>query len=177
MCSQRLDISQHPCLENQSKCEVEIKSYNTTQLRITDFGLLIATTANYTIFAQSVTTKIAKTINGAYFIQYNFLNAIVCSDETSISSFILTPDYTIKYTEPYVHRLPQELHENKVDDWTDYQELKKLETGLVKQLIAWYISFSKRNYQYIWLILTIALVILYCATISVVIYYWFKTCQ
>ena len=46
LCSLRLDISEHPCLENQSKCEVEIKSYNTTQLRITEFGLLMSTTAN-----------------------------------------------------------------------------------------------------------------------------------
>ena len=71
----------------------------------------MATTANCAILAQGVTTKIAKTNNGAYFIPYNFSGAIVCSDGTSIPSQILTLDYTIKYTEPYVHRLPQELDE------------------------------------------------------------------
>ena len=30
LCSQRLDKSEHPCFENQSKWEVEIKSYTTT---------------------------------------------------------------------------------------------------------------------------------------------------
>ena len=89
---------------------------------------------------------------------------------------LLTLDYTIKYTEPYVHRLPQELDEYKVEDWTDYQELKKLETALVKQVIACYVSFKQQNYQCIWPILIIALVILYCATISRVIYCWCKTC-
>ena len=107
----------------------------------------MATTANCAILAQGVTTKIAKTINGAYFIPYNFSGAIVCSDGTSIPSQILTVDYTIKYTEPYMHRLPQELPEYKVEDWTDYQELNKLETGLVKQVIACYVSFSQQNYQ------------------------------
>ena len=136
LCSQKLDISEHPCLENQSKCEVEINSYKTTQLCITEFGILMVTTANFAILAQGVTTKIAKTNNGAYFIPYNFSGAIVCSDRKSIPSQILTLDYTIKYTKPYVHRLPQELDEYKVEDWTDYQELKKLETGLVKQVIA-----------------------------------------
>ena len=72
LCSQRLDISDNSCLENQSKCKVEIKSYNTTQLRITEFGLLMATTADCAILALGVTTKITKTINGAYFILYNF---------------------------------------------------------------------------------------------------------
>ena len=63
----------------------------------------------------------------------------MCSDGTSIPSSILKLDYTIKYSEPYVHLLPQELEEYKVEDWTDYQELKKLETGLVKQVIARYV--------------------------------------
>ena len=76
-----------------------------------------------------------------------------------------------------MHRLLQELEEYKVEDWTDYQELKKLETGLVKQVIARYVSFSQQNYQWIWPLLTIALVIFYCATISAVIYCWCKTCQ
>ena len=62
LCSQRLDISEHPCFENQSKCEVEIKSYNTTQLRITEFGLLMATTANCAILAQGVQLKSQKQI-------------------------------------------------------------------------------------------------------------------
>ena len=96
----------------------------------------MATTANCAILAQGVTTKIAKTNNRAYFIQYNFSGAIVCSDGTSIPSQILTLDYTIKFTELYMHRLPQELDEYKVEDWTDYQDLKKLKTGLVKQVIA-----------------------------------------
>ena len=74
----------------------------------------------------------------------------MCSDGTSIPSQILTLDYTIKYTEPYMHRLPQELEKYKVEDWTDYQELKKLETGLVKQVIERYVSFSQKNYQWIW---------------------------
>ena len=76
-----------------------------------------------------------------------------------------------------MHRLFQELDEYKVQDWTDYQELKKLKTGLVKQVIARYVSFSQQNYQWIWPILTIALVILYCSTISAVIYSWCKTCR
>ena len=84
--SQRLDISENPCLENQSKCEVEIKSCNTTKLRITEFEILMATIANCAILAQGVTTKIAKTFNGAYFISYNFSGEIVCSDGTSIPS-------------------------------------------------------------------------------------------
>ena len=134
----------------------------------------MATTANCAILAQGVKTKVATTNNGAYFIPYNFSGAIVCSDGTSIHSQILTLDYTIKSTEPYVHRL---LDEYKVDDWTDYQELKKLETKLVKLVIARYVSFSQQNYQWIWPILTIALVILYCATISGVIYCWCKTCR
>ena len=87
------------------------------------------------------------TINGAYFIPYNFSGAIVCSDVTFIPSQILTLDYTIKYTEPYVYRLPQELEKYKVEDWTDCQELKTLETELVKQVIARYVSFSQQNYQ------------------------------
>ena len=120
LCSQRLDILEHLCFENQSKCEVENKSYNRTQLRITEFKLLMATKANCAILAQGVTTKIAKPNNGAYFIPYNFCGAIVCSDRTSIPSQILTFDYTIKYTERYVHRLPQELEEYNVVDWTDY---------------------------------------------------------
>ena len=96
------------------------KSYNTTELRITEFGLFMATTANCAILAQGITTKIAKTNNGAYIIPYNFFGAIVCFDGTSNPSSLLTLDYTIKYNEPYVHRLPKELEEYKVDDWTDY---------------------------------------------------------
>ena len=76
----------------------------------------MATIVNCAILAQGVTTKIAKTFNGAYFISYNFSGAIVCFDGTSIPSQILTLDYTIKYTEPYVQRLPQELDEYKVED-------------------------------------------------------------
>ena len=128
LCSQRLDIFEQPCLENQSKCEVEIKSYNTKQVRITEFGILMAKTANCAILAQGVTTKLAQINNGAYFIPYNFSGAIVCSEGTSIPSQILTLDYTIKYTEPYVHRLFQELDDYKVEDWTSYQQLKKIET-------------------------------------------------
>ena len=90
LCSQRLDISEHPCLTNQSKCLVKIKSNFTTQLRVTEFGLLLATTADCAIFAQGVMTKIAKTNNGAYFILNNFSGAIVCSDGISIPSQILT---------------------------------------------------------------------------------------
>ena len=60
----------------------------------------------------------------------------MCSEGTSIPSSILKLDYTIKYTEPYVNFLPQELKEYKVEDWTDYQDLINLKTGLVKQLIA-----------------------------------------
>ena len=56
------------------------------------------TIANCTILAEGVTTKIAKTINGAYFIPYNFSGAIVYSNGTSISRQILTLDYTMKYT-------------------------------------------------------------------------------
>ena len=67
----------------------------------------MATRANCAILAQGVTTNIAKPNNGAYFIPYNFTGAIVWSDGTSIPSQILTLDYTIKYTEPYVHRLHQ----------------------------------------------------------------------
>ena len=40
------------------------------------------------------------------------------------------------------------------------KNLKKLETGLVKQVIARYVSFSQQTYQWIWPILTIVLVIL-----------------
>ena len=104
----------------------------------------MAKTATCAILAQGVTTKIIKTNNGTYLIPYNFSGAIVCSDGTSIPSQILTLDYTIKYTEPYVHRLPQELEEYNVEDWTDYQELKKLETGLVKQVIARCVIFAAK---------------------------------
>ena len=79
----------------------------------------MATTDNSAILAQGVKTKIAKSINGAYFIPYNFSGAIVCSDYTSIPSQTLTLDYTIKQTEPYVNRYPQELKDYKVEDWTD----------------------------------------------------------
>ena len=96
----------------------------------------MATTANCAILAQGVTNKIAKTINEAYFISYNFSGAIVCSDKTSIPNSILTLDYTIQYTEHYVHRLSQELDEYEVKNWTDNQELKMLVTGKVKQVIA-----------------------------------------
>ena len=74
----------------------------------------MATTAHCAILAQGVTSKIATTNNGAYFIPYNFSGAIVSFDGTSIPSQIQKLDYTIKYTEPYVHRLPQELDEYKV---------------------------------------------------------------
>ena len=85
---------------------------------------------------------------------------------------------TLKNTRnPYVHPLPQELEEYKVEDWTDYKELKNIETSLAKQVIAHYTTFSQNNYQWIWPILTIALIILYCATISGVIYCWCKTCR
>ena len=70
--------------------------------------------------------------------------------------------------EPYVYRIPQELEEYKEDHWTDFQELKMPETGLVKQVFARYVSFLQQNYQWIWPILTIALVILYCTTTSAV---------
>ena len=73
-------------------------------------------TANCAILAQGVTTKIATTYNGAYFIPHNFSNKIICFDGTSVPSSILTLDFTIKYTEYYVHRLPHEHEEYKVED-------------------------------------------------------------
>ena len=69
----------------------------------------------------------------------------MCSDGTSIPSSLLTLDYTIKYTEPYVHRLPQELDEYKVEDWTDYQKLETLKTGQVKQAIARCLIFAAKR--------------------------------
>ena len=92
------------------------------QLRITEFGLLMATTANSAISA-SVTTKIAKTNNESYFITYNLSSAIIWFNETSIVRQIITLEYKIKYTETYVHRIPQELKEYNVKNWTNYQEL------------------------------------------------------
>ena len=139
MYARKDDITEHPCFKIQFNCEFEIKSYNTTQLCITEFKLLMSKTANCVILASGVTTRIAKAINKAYFISYNFSGVIVFSDGTSIPSQILKLDYTIKYTEPAVHRLHQKLKEYKANDWTDYDKLKKLETGLVKQVIARYV--------------------------------------
>ena len=34
-----------------------------------------------------------------------------------------------------MHRLPQEQEEYKMEDWTDYKDMIKLKTGLVKQVI------------------------------------------
>ena len=48
---------------------------------------------------------------------------------------------------------------------------------LAKQLLARYTTFSQNNYQWIWTIFTIALIILYCATISGLHYCWCKTCR
>ena len=61
----------------------------------------MAKIANCAILADRDTTRIAKTINGANFISYNYSGAIVCSDGTSIPNQILTLDYTIKYTKHY----------------------------------------------------------------------------
>ena len=82
----------------------------------------------------------------------------MCSDGTSIPSLNLWLEYTVKYTEPFVHHLPKELDEYQVEDWTDYKTLKRLETGLAKQVIARYTKFSQNNYQWIWPILSIALI-------------------
>ena len=71
----------------------------------------MATTANCAILAEGVTTPIAIANNGALFIAYSFSGEIVFVKNTSISNQILTLDYTIKYTELYVHRLPPELNE------------------------------------------------------------------
>ena len=165
------------CLQNQSQCKVEVKTYNGTQVKIGEFGLLIATKSNCSMIAYKMANPIAKSDNGAYYVPYNFSGAVVCSDGTSIPSGEFRLEYTEKYTEPYIHPLPRELDEYKVEDWTDYKELKSLETSLAKQVIARYTTFSQNNYQWIWPILTIALIILYCATISGLIYCWCKTCR
>ena len=38
LCSQRLDISDNLCLQNQSQCKVDVKTYNGTQVKIGEFG-------------------------------------------------------------------------------------------------------------------------------------------
>ena len=177
LCSENSDVSDIPCLQNQSTCDVQIKTYNETQVRVTQFGLLIATKANCSKHTIGHKISIAKTENGAYFIPYNFSGAIVCSDGTSIPSADFKFDYTVKYTEPYMHLLPQELDDYNVEEWTDYKQLKSLETGLAKQVIERYTTFSNNNNHWIWPILAIALIILYSATISGIIYCWCKTCR
>ena len=38
-----------------------------------------------------------------------------------------------------MHRLPQKLEKYKIDDWTDFQELTKLVTVVLQQVIARYL--------------------------------------
>ena len=65
----------------------------------------MATTANCAILA-GVTTRIAEQLT-EHTLSRKIILTQVCSDGTSIPSNILSLEYTIKYTTPYVHRLPQ----------------------------------------------------------------------
>ena len=144
------------------------------QIRLGRYGALIATKSNCSITSKGVTRPIVARNNSAYYIPFLLTGAALCSDGTSIPSFALDLIFNVKYTEHYIHELPQELHDYTVDDWTDYKGLKKLQTGLAKQLIARYTTFSRENYHWIWPVFAITLAILYCATTAAMIYCWCK---
>ena len=135
---------------------------------------MIATKANCSLIQKKDTIVFPPKNTSAYYVFYKFKIAVKCSDGTSIPIFDLDMTYDVKYTEPYIHVLPHDLHEFTVDDWTDYKDLEKLQTGLAKQLIARYNTFSQENYHWIWPVLAISLAVLYCATTAALIYCWCK---
>lgn len=109
--------------------------------------------------------------NGVYFQPFNFTGALICDDGLAYPSEIRNVNYSVQYTEPYIHNFTKSSTNYVVNDWTDYKKLNELESGLATQVISRYVAFSYDNYQWIWPLLTLALIIIYIATITAGVYF------
>ena len=177
LCCKRLSTRNNSCLQNQFTCDVVIKDCTKSISIIAIFGHLIASKATCSIEHLVSRQVLISKPNGVYYVEFNFTGAVVCSDGLSLPSELRSIEYTELYSEPYTPQLPHPLSSYTVEDWTDYKTLKEIETGLAAQVVSRYISFSRENDQWIWVILTFAEVILYASAISIGINCWCKMCK
>ena len=80
---------------------------------------------------------------GVLFQPHNFAGALVCSDGLSVPAETSNLKVDLHYSEPIIHQLLSPSGEYKVEEWTDYDKVKMLETSLDSQIIKTYSTFSK----------------------------------
>ena len=174
LCSRSIHVIENNFLTNQSFCDFGIKDYNKTEVVITSNGYFLATKASCS--EDSVGAHSSKVIpsNGVIFQPHNFTGALVCSDGLSVPSETRNLEFDLHYTEPFIHQLPRPSTEYKVEDWTDYNEVRMLETNLASQVIKKYSAFSKENQHFIWPVLMMIIVLTLISGLTAAVYCYCK---
>ena len=108
-------------------------------------------------------------LNICMLFQPHFTGALICSDGLSVSAETRNQRVYLHYSEPFIHQLPRPSCEYKVEDWTDYNKVKMLETSLASQIIKTYSTFSKENRQWIWPIIMIITTLLCISFVAIVV--------
>ena len=111
---------------------------------------------------------------GVLFQPHNFTGALVCSDGLSVPAETRKLEVDLYYSEPFIHQLPHPSNEYKVEEWTDYNEVKMLETSLASQIIKCYSTFSKENQQWIWPIIMMITTLLLITFVTTAVYCYCK---
>ena len=141
---------------------------------MTTNGYLLATKASCS--ESSVRAHNPKLIpdNGVFYQPHNFTGALICSDGLSVPSEKRSLEYALHYSEPFYHQLPHPSNEYEVKEWTDYSEVKMLETSLASQVIKKYSAFSKENKHFIWPILMIIILLTLISALTAAVYCYCK---
>ena len=174
LCSKSVHVIENSCLDNQSFCDFEIKDYSKTELVMKANGYLLATKASCSENTVGANNPKSIPVNGVFYQPHNFTGALVCSDGLSVPSEKRSLEYVLHYSEPFIHQLPHPSKEYKVKEWTDYNEVKMLETSLASQIIKGYSTFSKENQQWIWPIFMVFTTFILITGITAAVYCYCK---
>ena len=174
LCARSTHVTENNCLKNQSKCTFVIKDYTKAVLSITTNGYLLATKASCSEDSVGAHSPKIIPVSRVFFQPHNFTGALVCSDGLSVPSETRIIEFDLHYSEPFIHQLPHPSNEYKVEEWTDYDEVKILETSLASQVIKKYSAFSKENQHFIWPFLMIIIMLTLVSGLTAAVYCYCK---